>query len=225
VQHAEAASHRTPPFADAYATDVFAALPQRAVLITWTTERSLVLFKAQQDGRQRRDVDVVLGQQMTRPWYRSQVRDRLHVAIADRPSGNWFDEMATLASQLRGRRPVYVDLNAMLLMGNRLGMREFGLVAEVVDGKGRQPTDRAAWEKLVDNFSEPGIYTHPGRLRFPTKNMVLIYGYAHYDLALALANAKDFAGASKHVDLALGADPENPLARALKEKLAAAPTG
>ena len=135
-------THRTAPYARDYATNVFASVPQNAVLLTWGAERAFVLEEQQIVDHRRTDVEVIRLEQMNRPWYREQLNKRLGTNLGA-PKSNELAEGAALATQLRASRPVFLD-NAALYYVNAavpdFGFRQRGLVEEAVDGKGKQAT-------------------------------------------------------------------------------------
>jgi hypothetical protein len=217
VMHARAASHHMPPFAQEYADNVFKSLPKNAVLITWNTQRSFPLLATQAEGR-RTDVTLVFGQQIVRPWYRRELSRRLGMKLSATPGGNWFHEMADVAHKLQATRPVYFDINAAILTRQLVGYRELGLVAELANGTGPQKPDLARWRQLVDSYATSGLNNGKARRAWPNAGMLVVYGYAHADLAAWLSDT-DKEAAKQEVLKALRVDPKNEVGRSQAQKL------
>ena len=208
VVHRSHASHRTPPFASQYATNVLGSLPGRSVLLVWGAERTFPLLFQQVVAGARPDVTVVAADGLGRPWYRQQAARRLGVGrLGGRDDAP--HQAQALGQRLRGERPVFLDTAAMRSLGGRLGYRPRGLVGEVVEGSGPQPPlslDEAD-HLLARVYATDGVYSDPSRLRFPNRRIVSSYGRAHLELSRAYAGAGNAERATEHVNLARRVDP------------------
>jgi hypothetical protein len=218
VLHRTDTSHRAPPYARDYASNVFASLPKNSLLLTWVAERSFALEEQQiVDGR-RTDIDVVRLEQLGQPWYREQLNKRLGTELPLRPKGNQLEEGGALATQLLGTRPVFLDHAGLYYVSRAvpdLGFRQRGLVAEVVEGKGKQPPDLAAMDRLLGKGGELTLrgFDDPAADRWPNSDMLLAYAYALIDYGSALGKDGRFADAVDPLELALVIDPRNTEAR------------
>ena len=204
-------THRTAPYARDYATNVFASVPQNAVLLTWGAERAFVLEEQQVVDHRRTDVQVVRLEQMNRPWYREQLNKRLGTNLGA-PKSNELAEGAALATQLRASRPVFLD-NAALYYVNAavpdFGFRQRGLVEEAVDGKGKQEPDLATMDQLYKSTFVYSGFSDEAVHRWPNDLQMLAYTYSFLDYGSALGKAKRYDDAIAAFENALVIDPGN----------------
>jgi MFS family permease len=222
--HLRPASHRGPAYADDYATNVLASVPRHGVLVLWGTEQTFPFLHRQVAEGDRRDVLVVNGKGLSRPWYQEQLarklgRPNLHL------QGSPTQQAAEFVKATYKERPVYLDTGTAYAMLSRLAFRPKGLVFETVDGigpkfKGRdRPTGPApdlAWQVH-------GLYDDPKRLYFPNVNVVSNYLGAHLGMGQISEQLGDREEAKRHYQAALRIDPKNETARKALAALAAKP--
>jgi 4-amino-4-deoxy-L-arabinose transferase-like glycosyltransferase len=215
VVHYRPADHRPRNrVVDAHAKTVFAALPPKAVLLSWGAERAFPLQYAQTVDHRRPDVVLITADQLGLDWYRRQASERLHVDLGPPPPQGTPPQQAAAAFAAQWRtghpdRPLYLDGAAMPSLITAIGYRPQGIVGEVVDGTGvHPPTSVEALERTVAAQRRQAGMTKVDR-SFPNEFVVQSYVVAELELATAAFNAKDLATAERHLTEALGLDPGN----------------
>jgi hypothetical protein len=213
-----AADHSPTPFADTYAQDVFADLPDNAVLLVWGAERAFPLWQHQQVRGERRDVTVVAADGLNRPWYREQLRERDGLPLQRESSGSEADEAQRLTERLESGpqpRPVFLDMAAASTF-EAIDSTPIGLVATADE----QPVDPVALTAHIETLlNTPGITDGPGRLRWPYQRIATAYASAAAQAAQACLQEGRGDLARSNIDLALEAQPNNPVVRTLHEAI------
>jgi hypothetical protein len=210
--HMRPALHRGPSFVDDYAANVFEELPSRAVLLVWGAERYFPLGYRQIAFGERRDVDVVVINQLNRPWYREQSERELGIDIPMPEETDSRRIGAALAPQLQMTRPVYLDFAASVELRHQLGFRLEGIVAKLQEG----PPVAAPSEELVqamNSYRKSGLYSHPSRLRFPNYRFLLPYVHLHIEAGIGFAQRDDVANARDQFEKAVDIAPYNTIAK------------
>jgi hypothetical protein len=128
-QHWSVAHRDSKPFADRYASTVFAALPQRAVMFVWGADLNLPLTYRQVVYHDRPDVTVIAVGGLRFDWYRAQVSRLLGRALPAEAADPIVDLTQVMRS-LNGIRPVFVDQQATEFLTTRFKYRNVGLVAQ-----------------------------------------------------------------------------------------------
>jgi hypothetical protein len=222
--HITPALHQGPSFVEDYAANVFDELPSRSVLIVWGAERYFPLGYRQIVFEERTDVDVVVINQLNRPWYREQSERALGVDIPMPKETDSRKIGAALARRLQSYRPVYLDVAASVELSRHLESSLEGLVARVEGG----PTTPASPDELVqalNSYRKTGLYSHPARLRFPNYQLLLPYVHLHMEAGIGFAQREDLAKAREEFAKAVAIAPNNAVVRHNLAELERAFTG
>jgi hypothetical protein len=220
VVHRAVASHRQPPFADDYATNVFASLPPHAAILTRGGELTFSLLYAQLVKGQRPDVTVVAADSLAAStWYRPQLARRLGVTLPDLPGQG--AELAAVAHQLQARGPVYLDMLTTDALRPALGYVARGLVSEVVDGVGpKLPESTADVEQLLGRrYRTDGVYGGGAGRRWPNTFLIGSYVRAHLELARDFNQLGQLDEVAAQVGKALSIDPADKTALGIRKAL------
>ena len=111
---------------------------------------------------------------------------------------------------------MFLDANAMRILATSLRYRPRGLVGELVDDSAALVLESPeVTERLIQSYRAEGVYSYPGRLRFPHRRIVLSYQWAHLDLSRVYAGRGDSARALAHIEMARRVDPALDFSRPL----------
>ncbi len=147
--HWTPAHRESKPFADAYASSVFAALPPKAVLFILGQELTDPLIYRQVVHHERRDVVVVASDGLSTEWYRQQVSRSLGRPLPPFAGSPTLDATRVIRS-LIGTRPVYMDPQTAEYLNGHLGYRTVGLLNVPAAGTGWvSPSSPAVVEQRV----------------------------------------------------------------------------
>jgi hypothetical protein len=222
VHHVTPAQHRSTDFADQYAADVLSTVPQGALLIVRSAEWNFPLQYQQIVRHRRLDVDVVVLNLLSRPWYRQQVRRQLHHRVI---AGSSLAVGAELARSSLGTRPVWLDLPASVELRHHLGFRQLGITAEVQPGSKITAAPVAVQLDLLDHrYHTAGLFTDDARRRYPNRSLLQSYVLARVQVAGELASARKGKEALAQLRRALEIDPTNKLANDNLDRLTGAAT-
>ena len=109
--HYSEVGRRQNHFAEQYASNLFASVPQNAVLVVWSAERTFPLLERQVVHGERPDVDVIAGDGLAYESYRSQIERQLHVELPASVHDPYLDAVSAVTA-LEARGPVVLDLYA-----------------------------------------------------------------------------------------------------------------
>jgi hypothetical protein len=227
--HLRQLDRRSNDFATQYAGNVFATLPEDAVLFTFGAEREFPYMYAQVVEGQRPDVDVIVANALVRSWYRDQTTDRLDVELPPLAASDVSDMAGytqRVADLLLEDRPVFVDMAAAQTFDDSLRHRPAGLVAEVLPST-EQPgaADVEALEETISSYRLDGVYDDDFMGEWPNRFVPEGYVQMHLAVARAYVERGDLDDASRHIDLALEVDPDDTTARRVAAALRDATEG
>jgi len=220
LAHRAAASHRQPPFADDYATNVFRSLPPHAAILTRGGELTFSLLYAQLVKGERPDITVIAADSLAAStWYRQQLSRRLGMKLPTLASQG--AELAAVAHQLQSRGPVYLDMLTTDALRPGLGYVARGLVSEVVDGVGAKlPASTAEIDQMLDHgYRTHGVYAKGAGRRWPNPFLLGSYVRAHLELARDYNQLGRLDDVAHHVTMALAVDPANKTALDIRRAL------
>jgi len=220
IAHQAAASHRQPPFADDYATNVFRSLPPHSAILTRGGELTFSLLYAQLVKGERGDVTVIAADSLAAStWYRQQLSRRMGLKLPSLASQG--AELAAVAHQLQSRGPVYMDMLTTDALRQGVGYVARGLVSEVVDGVGpKLPASTADIEQLLDHgYRTQGVYGGRAGRRWPNPFLLGSYVRAHLELARDYNQLGRLDDVAHQVSMALSTDPANKTALDIRRAL------
>jgi hypothetical protein len=223
VHHVAPAQHRSTRFVDHYAEDVFATVPHGALLFVRSAEWQFPLRYEQIVRHRRPDIDVVVLNLLSRPWYREQMRRQLHQRVI---AGSSMKVATELARSSLATRPVWLDLPASVEFRHSLGFRQLGLTAEVQPGPKITAAPIADQLDLLDRrYHNDGLFTDPARKRYPNRALLQTYVLARVQVAGQLVAARKNNDAVAQLRRALEIDPTNLLAHENLNQLTGAGAG
>jgi hypothetical protein len=215
--HFHSADHRMPPMADRFGHRVLSALPAHAVLFLVESDFEFPLLERQVVDHERRDVTIVVIDQLQLQWYRDLLTRQFHLGSTLRNEES-VPEIVALIDKFRETRPVYLDASAMRILRETVGYRADGLVGEVVAGKGAQtasnPKQIAATLQSADLHDglAGGKY-----FRFPNFSVYFLDERAHIELAKQFILANDLNDAETELQRAGQVEPIDSQVRLLAQ--------
>ena len=203
ITHWTWANQRSEPYAEQYAANVFATLPEDAVLFVWGAERAFPMQYAQIVEGERPDVTIVYAEAVARPWYQEQLARELDLTF---PEGSDPRPIAgDLIRQSDESRPTFMDMRAIEMLRDHVGSRVRGIVAEPEGLRGRAELtseELREVEETIDSYDLEGVYHDKYRLRFPNSRVLATYSKMHSEMSALYLINRNSERTRHHAELA-----------------------